>query len=59
MKVVAVSQRVDVFADRGESRDTLDQRLITFLLAAGRGSRMKSLAGPPRWWPDFDRQKRR
>ena len=35
MKVVAVSQRVDVFADRGESRDALDQRLITFLLAAG------------------------
>jgi len=35
MKVVAVSQRVDVFADRDESRDALDQRLITFLLAAG------------------------
>ena len=35
MKVVAISQRVDVFADRGESRDALDQQLITFLLAAG------------------------
>lgn len=35
MKVVAVSQRVDHFPDRNEIRDALDQRLITFLLAAG------------------------
>jgi len=35
MKVVAVSQRVDVFPERGESRDALDQRLIDFLLLAG------------------------
>lgn len=35
MKVVAVSQRVDVLAERSESRDALDQRLITFLLSAG------------------------
>jgi len=32
---VAVSQRVDVWADRGERRDALDQRLIKFLLVAG------------------------
>ncbi|ANI00698.1 gamma-glutamyl-gamma-aminobutyrate hydrolase [Pseudomonas koreensis] len=35
MKRVAVSQRVDVHPERGESRDALDQRLIDFLLAAG------------------------
>ncbi len=35
MKVVAVSQRVDVFPERNETRDALDQRLITFLLVAG------------------------
>jgi putative glutamine amidotransferase len=35
MKVVAISQRVDVFPERGESRDALDQRLIAYLLAAG------------------------
>jgi putative glutamine amidotransferase len=35
MKVVAVSQRVDMFPERGESRDALDQRLVTFLLVAG------------------------
>ena len=35
MKIVAVSQRVDVFPERDESRDALDQRLITFLLSAG------------------------
>lgn len=35
MKVVAISQRVDVFPQRDESRDALDQRLSTFLLAAG------------------------
>lgn len=31
---VAVSQRVDIFPDRGEIRDALDQRLIAFLRAA-------------------------
>lgn len=35
MKVVAVSQRVDGFAERSETRDALDQRLIAFLSAAG------------------------
>ena len=35
MKVVAVSQRVDVYPDRNEQRDALDQRLIEFLLGAG------------------------
>lgn len=35
MKVVAVSQRVDQFPERNETRDGLDQRLITFLLVAG------------------------
>lgn len=35
MKVVAVSQRVDIYPDRNERRDALDQRLITLLLVAG------------------------
>lgn len=35
MKIVAVSQRVDVYPDRNERRDALDQRLNTFLLSAG------------------------
>ena len=35
MKVVAVSQRVDIHPERGETRDALDQRLISFLLEAG------------------------
>ena len=35
LKVVAVSQRVDHFPDRNETRDALDQRMITFLLFAG------------------------
>ncbi|WP_454863082.1 gamma-glutamyl-gamma-aminobutyrate hydrolase family protein [Pseudomonas hormoni] len=35
MKVVAISQRVDAFPERGEARDALDQRLIAFVLAAG------------------------
>jgi gamma-glutamyl-gamma-aminobutyrate hydrolase PuuD len=35
MKVVAVSQRVDEFPDRDETRDALDQRVIAFLLVAG------------------------
>lgn len=35
MKIVAVSQRVDNYPDLNETRDSLDQRLTTFLLAAG------------------------
>jgi N5-(cytidine 5'-diphosphoramidyl)-L-glutamine hydrolase len=35
MKLVAVSQRVDLYLDRNERRDALDQRLGAFLLAAG------------------------
>ena len=35
MKLVAVSQRVDAWPERGEWRDALDQRLHDFLLAAG------------------------
>jgi len=35
VKIVAVSQRVDHYPDRSETRDALDQRLIAFLLAAG------------------------
>jgi putative glutamine amidotransferase len=35
MKTVAVSQRVDRFPDRNETRDALDHRLITLLLVAG------------------------
>lgn len=35
MKRVAVSQRVDLHPERGESRDALDHRLVDFLLAAG------------------------
>ncbi|MDZ3993773.1 gamma-glutamyl-gamma-aminobutyrate hydrolase family protein [Pseudomonas sp. Teo4] len=35
MKVVAISQRVDEIAKRGECRDALDQRLVNFLLVAG------------------------
>ena len=35
MKIVAVSQRVDHYPDRNETRDALDQRLTTFLLDAG------------------------
>lgn len=35
MKVVAVSQRVDIYSDRNEQRDALDQRLAGFLLVAG------------------------
>ena len=34
MKIVAVSQRVDHYPDRNETRDALDQRLITFLQVA-------------------------
>jgi putative glutamine amidotransferase len=35
VKVVAVSQRVDVLADRGERRDALDQRVCAWLASAG------------------------
>jgi gamma-glutamyl-gamma-aminobutyrate hydrolase PuuD len=35
MKVVAVSQRIDQFSDRNETRDALDQRLINFLQSVG------------------------
>lgn len=35
MKVVAVSQRVDTYADRNELRDAVDQRLIELLLVVG------------------------
>jgi gamma-glutamyl-gamma-aminobutyrate hydrolase PuuD len=35
MIVVAISQRVDQFSERCETRDSLDQRLISFLLKAG------------------------
>ena len=35
MKVVAVSQRVDVYPERNERRDALDQRLCAWLLVAG------------------------
>jgi putative glutamine amidotransferase len=35
VKIVAVSQRVDHYPDRNETRDALDQRLTTFLLDAG------------------------
>jgi gamma-glutamyl-gamma-aminobutyrate hydrolase PuuD len=35
LKIVAVSQRVDHYPNRNETRDALDQRLITFLLVAG------------------------
>ncbi|WP_339079529.1 gamma-glutamyl-gamma-aminobutyrate hydrolase family protein [Pseudomonas sp. TMP9] len=34
MKTVLVSQRVDVLPDRGERRDTLDQRLLDWLAAS-------------------------
>jgi len=35
VRVVAVSQRVDVHPDRNERRDALDQRLISLLLKVG------------------------
>ncbi len=35
MKAVAVSQRVDAWPERGETRDALDQRLNVWLVAAG------------------------
>jgi putative glutamine amidotransferase len=35
MKLIAVSQRVDILADRNERRDALDQRYTQLLAAAG------------------------
>lgn len=35
MKIVAISQRVDNYPDRGESRDALDGRLNEWIIAAG------------------------
>lgn len=35
MKTVAISQRVDFFPDRGETRDALDQRLVELLAVSG------------------------
>lgn len=35
MKLIAVSQRVDVIRERDERRDALDQRISAWLLAAG------------------------
>jgi len=35
LKLVAISQRVDQIPNLNETRDALDQRLITFLLVAG------------------------
>lgn len=35
MKFVAVSQRVDLIKSRNERRDALDQRLVSFIAAAG------------------------
>lgn len=35
MKTVAISQRVDEYPDRGEVRDAIDQKLVTFVLTAG------------------------
>jgi len=35
VRIVAVSQRIDDYPDRGERRDALDQALVRFLLACG------------------------
>ena len=35
MKIVAVTQRVDVFADRNEIRDSVDQNLMRFISESG------------------------
>ena len=35
MKIIAISQRVDQYPDRGEARDSLDQRLTCFAAACG------------------------
>lgn len=35
MKVVAISQRVDLYSDRKETRDAIDQRLLAFVAICG------------------------
>lgn len=35
MKIVAISQRVDILQDRNEVRDSLDQRLVEFISNSG------------------------
>lgn len=35
MKIVAVSQRIDIYSDRNERRDALDQKTNNFILEAG------------------------
>ena len=35
MKIIAVSQRVDHFPERGETRDALDRRLVQFCFKSG------------------------
>lgn len=35
MRVIAVTQRIDISSDGNEQRDALDQRLIDFLIVAG------------------------
>ncbi|MDC0307425.1 gamma-glutamyl-gamma-aminobutyrate hydrolase family protein [bacterium] len=35
MKIVAVSQRIDIYPDRNERRDALDQKMVSFVLEAG------------------------
>ena len=35
MKIVAVSQRIDIYPDRNERRDALDQKMILFVMEAG------------------------
>ena len=35
MKVVAISQRVDLYSDRKETRDALDQRMVAFVAICG------------------------
>jgi gamma-glutamyl-gamma-aminobutyrate hydrolase PuuD len=35
MKIVAVSQRVDAFPEREETRDAMDQRLSAFIVSSG------------------------
>ena len=35
MKKIAVTQRVDIYPDRNEIRDAVDQKLIEFIIACG------------------------
>jgi len=35
VKIVVVSQRIDIYPDRNERRDALDQEMISFVLEAG------------------------